>query len=173
MNSKFSLSGSYRIVTLRSKPGWVPQKIWMKLYHAGLLKPWIKNISPVYHNLIMMDTDVGLNLVMRQLAGDTRYPLEIDSAGIGTGSTAPSSSDTNLEAPVVVGIVKSTGELTDVSTLFTEWFFTNDDLPDGTYTELALFCGTRIWCRSIISPSHTKGPSEDTLFEYSITCANS
>jgi len=170
----FYVRGRYQILTLDPKPDHVPTEEWLKMRRDGRIAKHIRSVSPVHENLIMLDTDVGLNLIMQHFSGDVTYPLEIDLAAIGTGTTAPASTDTALETPVVTSIPRAIGELTAVDTFYTEWFITNDELANGEYTEFALYCGTQIFARSLIeSPTHTKADNEDTLIVYSITCANS
>jgi hypothetical protein len=165
-------SGKYRIVRMKAKPSWIPTGLWLKLYHMGLLEFMVKERGAFISNKIMFSEDYGVNLFLKHLGGDDTYPLELDTCGIGTGTTAPSDTDTALETPAVVGVPRATVEFTSVSVLTTEWFFTNDELPNDTYTEFALYTGTQIFCRSIISPSHTKGSNEDTLVEYIINAGN-
>lgn len=148
------------------KPFFVPVATWLWMRRKGLIDSWIKETSPVIENLVVLSDGYGVNLIMRHLQGDPLLPLVIDNASIGTGSTAPAATDTDLETPVVTGIIRATGTLTAPDTLVTEWFITNDELPNGTYNEFGLKCGTRLWARSIISPSHTKASNEDTLIEY-------
>lgn len=172
--SGFYVRGRYQIITLNPKPKWMPERVWLALRRKGLINDQIKSVSPVHENLIMLAQDVGLNLIMQHLSGDTSYPLEINFAAIGTGTTAPASDDTTLESTSVANIPRAIGELTDVDTYYTEWFITNDELPNGEYTEFGLFCGAQLFARSLIqSPTHTKADNEDTLIVYSITCANS
>lgn len=171
IKNSFNFGGKYRIITLRAKPSWIPVSVWLKLYHLGLLGAWVKRISPVIQNKIVFNTNNGLNIVMQHLSGDDTYPLHIDTASIGTGEAAPSDSDTSLEVPIVAGIPRATMELS-LDTLTTEWFITNDELPNGTYTEFGLHCGTQFFARSLIDPSHSKASNEDTLVEYIISAAN-
>lgn len=166
--SNCAFKGRYKIVTLYKKPWWIISPAWLWAYRKGLLNSWVKDISPWHSNLIMLGTNTGLNLVLQHLSGDTTFPLEVDNASLGTGTTAPTSSDTNLETPVLEDIVRAIGELSATDTFYSEWFVTDDELPDGTYNEIGLFSGVKIFARSIISPSHTKGAGEDTLFVYEI-----
>lgn len=171
LHSQFGFNGKYRVITLEKKPSWIPVSVWLWMYHQGLLDSKIKRISPVIENLIVFNANHGLNLFIQHLAGNDTYPLEIDNASIGTGSTSPVDGDTDLETPVTTGIPRAT--ITEsLDNIVTEWFITNDELPNDTYTEFGLKCGTQLFCRSIISPSHTKADNEDTLIEYTITGAN-
>lgn len=171
LRSQLGFKGKYRVVTLRAKPSWVPVKAWLWLYHKGLLGGWVKNISPVIENHIVLNSNHGLALIFQHFAGITTYPLELDLAAIGTGSTAPVDGDTALETPVLTGILRATLDV-DLDNIVTEWFITDDELANGTYNEFALYMGTQMFCRSIISPSHTKNSNEDTLIEYTVSGTN-
>jgi len=165
-------SGKYRITKLRAKPRWMPTALWLKLYHAGLINFMVISQTPYIHNRIMLSLNYGVNLFIRHLGGDDTYPLELNFAAIGTGSTAPVDGNTGLETPVLSNIPRATVDFTAVDILTTEWFMTNDELANGTYNEFGLFCNTQIFCRSIISPAHTKASNEDTLVEYIINAGN-
>lgn len=128
-------------------------------------------VGPWIDNLVVAGTNHGLGLITKQLIGITTYPLEITQAKIGTGTTAPTNSDTNLQTPTLAGILRSTQSATaTVATM--EFFISNTDLPNGTYTEFGLFCGDQLFARSIISPSYSKATNEDSGFEYVITLSN-
>jgi hypothetical protein len=173
LESGFYVRGRYEILTLEPKPQWMPQEEFLKLIRSGNNPELIRRRSRVIENLIMLDQDTGLNLLMQHLLGDNTFPLEIDSAAIGTGTTAPADSDTSLETPVVTGIPRAIGELTDERTLYLEFFITNDELPNGEYTEFGLFCGTQLFARSLIeSPTYTKNDNQDTLIVYTIQVTN-
>lgn len=124
-----------------------------------------------HENLVVLNANRGLNLLIQALGGLTIYPLEIDNASIGTGDNVPADSDTDLETPVLENIIKARTTI-NVDNLILEFFMTNDELANGTYTEFGLFCGNQLFARSIISPSHTKADFEDTLIEYTITADN-
>jgi hypothetical protein len=120
----------------------------------------------------MLGDGTGLNLFLQNLKTEGTYPLELNSLSIGTGTTAPASSDTDLETPVTEGIIRSLATLDSDAELTTEWFIADDELPDGTYNELGLFCTTQIFARMLISPGHSKASGEDTLIVHTITADN-
>ena len=62
---------------------------------------WIKNL------IVSNDTN-GLNIVARQLAGDTTYPIEITGCKMGSGTTTPTINDTDIETDETVLIARST-----------------------------------------------------------------
>lgn len=110
----------------------------------------------------------GRNLIMRQLIGDTTYGIEIDSASIGDGSTAPADSDTALGNSLVSGISISNSSLANnVATI--DVFASDGTLPDDTYNEFGFFIGGRLFSRILISPAYTKATGEDTIFSYTLT----
>lgn len=142
------MKGRYRITTLE--------------------KGKVVNETAWIHNLVMSGAINGTGLVTRQLAGDTTYPLAITSASIGTGNTAPAITDTALQASVLANIPIRTKSYT--STMLTFSFFVPDiDLPNGTYREFGLFCGARLFARSLILPVYTKGTGQDAIITYEIT----
>lgn len=171
ISSQFGFKGKYRVITLRAKPSWIPVKLWLWAYHKGLLNMFVKNVSPIIENHIVLNSNHGLALFFQHMAGIDTYPLELDLAAIGTGTNAPADGDTSLQTPVLTGILRATVDV-DLDNIVTEWFITDDELANGTYNEFALYMGTQMFCRSIISPSHTKNSNEDTLIEYTVSGTN-
>jgi hypothetical protein len=120
------------------------------------------------NNLVMAGLSNGVGLITRQLAGDTSLPLEITSASIGTSATAPAESDTALVASVLSGIPIRT-KATTAKVLTLSFFITDAELANGTYREFGLFCGTRLFARSNITPAFTKSTGMDAIITYEIT----
>lgn len=172
IKTNFDLSGRYRFVSLKAKPKWIPVKVWLALYHAGLLESWVIRRGPVIENHVVFNEDHGVNLVIQHLGGIDTYPLELNLAAIGTGTTPPTDEDEDLETPVVTGIIRATVQV-NLDNIVTEWFMTDDELPAGEYTEFALYAGTQMFTRSLVDPSHTKADGEDTLVEYTVAGNNS
>lgn len=168
----FKMRGRYQILSLKPKPEWIPDAVWLGMIRDGKADEFIISRSPTIENLIMLDTNKGLNLIMQHLNGVTTYPLEVNSLSIGTGTNAPTSTDSNLQTPVATGIVKAIGSITAPGVFYSEWFITDGELADGTYNELGLFCGSQIFARSLISPAHVKAALTDTLIVYTITASN-
>jgi hypothetical protein len=123
--------------------------------------------TPWIHNLVMQGASNGTGLVARQLAGDTTFPLAITSASIGTSATAPAITDTGLVASVLSGIVIRTKSSTATSVTLS-FFITDGELANGTYREFGLFCGARLFARSLISPVYTKATGQDAIITYEI-----
>lgn len=131
----------------------------------------IISISPSIENLIMKADTVGINLLIRRLGNDLTYDPIITSAEIGTGTTPPANGDTDLETPVTIGIIKA-DTVIGIDNVMISFFIPDVDLPDDTYNEFALRCGTQLFARSIITPAYVKGSNENTTIEYTITGNN-
>ncbi len=127
----------------------------------------VRETDPIPNKVVSGSGGYGRNLVARQLAGDTTYPLEIDSAALGDDDTAPADSDTALGNSLVSGI-GITNIVVSNNSLQIDVFIADGSLPDDTYKELGLFCGGRLFARILISPSYTKATGEDTLFTYTL-----
>ncbi len=169
LQNGFKLQGKYRFKVYKART-WLPKAVrqFMVLHH--LIKPI--SVSPFIHNLIVLNSNHGLNLIFQHLEGTTIYPLELDKAAIGTGTATPTDADTALQTPVLTGILKARATLDDLAELATEWFIADDELANGTYNEFALYCDTQLFCRSIISPAQSKATGQDILVEYTITGTN-
>lgn len=127
----------------------------------------VRVVGP-FRNKVVMGSGYGRNIIARQLAGDTAYPIAIDSASVGDDDTAAADSDTDLGNPLVeeIPITNSTA-VDDVVTV--DVFVADANLPDDTYEEFGLFCDGRLFARIVISPAYTKASGEDTLFTYELT----
>lgn len=120
----------------------------------------------------MLGTNTGVNLILGRLANVLTYDTIITSAEIGTGTTTPANSDTNLVTPTVTGIAVASSSVSSGSILLS-FFIPSASLANGTYKEFGLRCGTQLFARSLITPNYTKGTNQDTTIEYTITGANS
>lgn len=153
LKTGLTLKGRYRFIKKNSKTG-----------EVICTSPWIKN-------LIMLSDTLGLNLIIRRLGNDLTYDCIITSAEIGTGTTAPTNSDANLETPVVTGVIPA-DQTVGVDNVMVAFFIPNVNLANGTYNEFGIRCGTQMFARSIISPAFVKGTNEDTTVEYIIEANN-
>jgi len=156
IKDKSCIVGKYRITKYRAG---TKDVLWQS--------PWI-------HNLVVESATTGTGLVATALADGSS--IQITRAAIGTGSTAPADGDTNLGTPVLTDVLPI---LTTVSTnvAVIEFFMTDAELANGTYTEFGIYCGNswanrKLFARSIISPSYSKGSSEDTQIAYQLTVNN-
>lgn len=127
----------------------------------------LRQIGP-FKNKVVSSSGYGRNLIIRALAGDTTYPIEIDSIAVGDGATAAADGDTALGNSLVAGLT-----LTNITVLNNilsiEVFVPDANLADDTYAELGLFANGRLMSRVLMSPAYTKATGEDTLFTYTLT----
>lgn len=119
-------------------------------------------------NKVVSSSGYGRNLVARALAGDTTYPIEIDSASVGDSNTAAADGNTTLGNSLVSSI-PITNMTVSNNVLTVDVFVADANLADDTYEEFGLFADGRLITRIIISPAYTKGSGEDTLFTYTLT----
>lgn len=152
--NKLGIRGKYQITTYKAGTKEVLRK-----------SPWIEN-------LVVANSTSGVGLITQHLAGNTANPLEIDKAAIGTGTTSPTVADTGLETAVLTGIERTGISATDTS-VTVDFFITDGELANGTYSEFGIFADTRLFARSIISPAFTKASGEDVSINYQITFSSS
>lgn len=126
--------------------------------------PWVSN-------LVMDGVDNGTGLITQRMIGITTYDIIITSGAIGTGATAPADGNTALQTPTLTGILIARQSKTSNSATI-EFFIPGNSLANGTYTEFGIYCGTRLFARSIISPSYSKSTNEDSGIEYVISVTN-
>lgn len=138
----------------------------IKTFRAGTHE--LLRESPWHCNRIVSSDGHGRNLLIRQLVGNGEYGIQIDSAKIGTGTTAPVDGDTDLETAVLSSIsVADSTVANDVVTI--DFFIPDQDLTNDTYTEFGLFIGAQLFSRALISPVHSKSANEDTTISYELT----
>ena len=136
----------------------------LKTFKEGVLQ---REIGPC-KNKVVSSNGYGRNLILRALAGDTTYPIEIDSAALGDSNTAAADGNTGLGNSLVSGIgITNMVIVNNVLTI--DVFVADGNLPNDTYEEFGLFANGRLMSRIIISPAYTKATGEDTLFTYELT----
>lgn len=153
LNSKGAMLGSFVIKTYDNRTGKL-------LYQSKPIK-----------NRIVSSSGYGRNIVIRNLAGDNTYPIEIDGAIIGTGTSTPSDSDTNLQTPTTltgITVIPVASSVVSNDSVVMSFYVTDVQLPNGTYNEFGLKCGSQLFSRAIISPAFTKGTNQNTTVDYTI-----
>lgn len=136
----------------------------IKTFKDGKL---VREIGP-FKNKVVTSAGYGRNLLLRWMAGETTYPIVIDSASIGDSATAAADGDTALGNSLVSGInITNNAVVNNVMTV--DVFIPDGELPDDTYQEFGLFMSGRLLSRIIISPAFTKASGEDSLFVYELT----
>lgn len=148
-------------------------KLRITTYKAGTKE--IIRQTDWFSNLIVLNSTGngnGMNLFIKRLIGDTTTDLVITSASIGDDDTAPTDADTDLVSPILEDIEVVISEETGDDEATFQFFIPDAELDDGDYKEFGLFCGTQLFARSIITPTYTKSPLEDTRIDYIITITN-
>lgn len=146
--------------------------ITIRAYKAGT-KELVQEI--VQKNLIMQGTNTGKALLVNRLLGDTTYTTIINYGAIGTGSTAPAASDTQLateSARTTVAYSQNVGNNEAVI----QFFFADTSLSNTTYYEFGTFVdgsGTansgRLFNRALFTTPYVKASGTDTTVEVDIT----
>lgn len=164
--------GQYRFKTSRACLKCLLPEDREKCIHkiGGKYRPFLRT-TPWIKNLIVSNTDNGINLIIQRLIGLKVYDIEITSAEIGTGSSIVTDADTDLDVPVTTGISRAL-ESASTDTALIQFFIPDGSLPNDTYNEFGLRCGTKLFARSLISPAYTKASNEDTSVEYQIIISN-
>lgn len=153
MNESLPITGKYRFIKTDSETGRVLS-----------VSPWIKN-------LVVNNTNNGIQIIANRLAGVLTYDLTITRAKIGTGTTPPVDADTDLQTPTFTkNSVALVSQVNNVVTF--SFFITTAELANGTYNEFGIFTATQMFARSIISPAYIKGTNQDTTIEYEVTVSN-
>lgn len=128
-----------------------------KVFDSGPLK-----------NKVISSNGYGRNIVARQLAGDTTYPIEIDSIQLGDDNTAAVDGDTALGNALETGITITEKSVAN-NVVTVKVFVADATIADDTYEEIGFMCNGRLFSRVVISPAYTKASGEDTLFTYTLT----
>lgn len=123
--------------------------------------------SAWYYNTVPTASNHGRDVIAQRAYGLTTYDLEIDSGSIGTGSTSPSVSDTDLETPVETDLPIATKTKNGLQLTY-NFFIADANLADGTYREFGLFMGNQMLSRALFGSAYTKSTGEDTQVEYVI-----
>lgn len=175
----FHLKGSYRLAAVPAMefpamPEGPARDAFVDGMKRGQIRAWRQGIlvprfEIAVENQIVRNADHGLALLFQHFAGDDTYPLSLDKAAIGTGTTAPTEADTDLETPVLSDIERSTAEPGTGSIVLT-YFIADGDLANGTYREFGVFADEQLFARSLFPGSgYVKASDTDTLVEYTIT----
>lgn len=144
-------------------------KVDIESFKQALGRPLYEH--PRVENLVVSGSGgYGRNLVIRALGNDPTYGLAITSGKIGTGTTAPTNADTDIQTVALSGITVQLAEVSD-NVIVVSFFIPSASLSNGTYTEFTVHVGgsSRLFARSLITPSFAKGSNQDTTIEYTFT----
>lgn len=125
-------------------------------------------------NLVMQGSYTGSNQFLKRLIGDTTYTGTINYLAIGTGSTAPAVSDTQLQTEVARALYITREEISTTQARI-KTFFTDANLTNGTYYEIGSFIdGTasantgKIFNRALFGTPYAKSSGTDTTIQLDI-----
>jgi hypothetical protein len=139
-------------------------ELTIKTFRDGQL---VRTLGP-FRNKVVSSDGYGRNLLLRQMTGDTTYPIVINSVSLGDGTAAPADGNTGLANSLVSGIpLTSTAIVNNVLTI--EVFASDATLPNDTYEEFGTFMTGRLFSRVLFSSPYTKATGEDSLFTYTLT----
>lgn len=146
--------------------------ITIKSYRAGT-KVLLSEI--VQRNTIMVSSGRGLDLLVQRLLGVVTYSTIINYGAIGTGSTAPTTADTQLAAETARTTVALAQDFT-FNQASLQFFFPDASLANGTYREFGMFVdGTasantgRLFNRALFSVAYIKAAGVDSTVEVDIS----
>ncbi len=146
--------------------------ITIRAYRAGT-KELLQEI--IQKNMIMVSSGRGLDLLVQRLTGDTTYTAIINYGAIGTGSTAPAASDTQLATESARAITAYTQDV-GFSEAVLQFFFSDASLANTTYREFGTFVdgsgsanSGRLFNRALFSTAYVKAAGTDTTVEVDIS----
>ena len=112
----------------------------MELGREELARELIEDgkIERVQKNLIVTSPNYGLDLIVQRLIGTNTYSLNITHGAIGTGTTTPTTSDTQLGTEIArVPVTYSADNQNSIAAI--QFFFPDATLPNDTYSEFGTF----------------------------------
>lgn len=155
VNEKGTITGKVRVISRDVKTG------------EEIVGEWSKNI-------ILFSANHGKDLVLRRLAGDNTYSLNLTYLDIGTSSTTPAITDTQLGAAVARAALSSYSISSNVLSVL--YFFADANLANGTYNEAGTFVdGTssvntgQMFNHALFASAYVKAAGKDTTIQVDIT----
>jgi hypothetical protein len=153
---KVGITGKVRIITSSS-------------YDGEILRA--TEFSP---NIVVVNPDLGKNLIAQRLAGINTYSLNLSYGEIGSGSTVPTAGDTSLQTPVARAPLALGNH--NLTTTTVQYFFPNANLANGTYKEFGTFVdgsnvlgSGQLFNHVLFTTPYTKGAGEDTTVQVIFT----
>lgn len=153
---KVGIIGKVRIITYSSSSG--------EILRATEFSP----------NIVVVNPDLGKNLIAQRLAGINTFSLNLSYGEIGSGSTAPTAGDTSLQAPIARAPLALGNH--NLTTATVQYFFPNANLPNGIYREFGTFVdgssalgSGQLFNHVLFTTPYTKGSGEDTTVQVIFT----
>ncbi len=122
-------------------------------------------------NLVMQGTNTGIGLITQRLLSTNTYTLNVNYGAIGTGSTAPAITDTQLVAEVARTTV-ALGQSSGPTNASFQFFFTDASLTNQTYREFGVFIDAsatansgQIFNRALFTSPYAKVMGTDTTVQ--------
>src|SRR5689334_18282076 len=110
-------------------------EVILRAYRAGT-KELLQEIRS--KNTIVINPNRGIDLIVQRLIGSNTYSLNITHGDIGTGSTTPASTDTQLTTPYArVSTTYAAENGNNIAIL--QFFFPDSALSNQTYYEFGTF----------------------------------
>lgn len=124
-------------------------------------------------NTVTDEDGRGKNLHARLLTGDENILPKITAAKIGTGNTAPTDSDSDLESPTFTTTFIADSGVVGTNTASFSFFITDSEIPDDTYPEFGIFTppsnDRRLYARALFDEPVDKSSGQSVRVEYDIT----
>ncbi len=166
----FKIQGRVKVIVTESlRANGFLNYLWQKYILGKKTGKFLREI-PWNHNLIMLGTNTGKQLILNRLGGDNTYSMNILYADIGTDATTPDVSDTTLGAAVArasLPVIAVSANL-----LSFQFFWPDGSLANGSYYEIGTFIdGTssidtgQIFNHALFSSAYVKGSLEDTTVQ--------
>lgn len=132
-------------------------------------------VELVQKNIVVNSPNYGLDLIIQRLIGTNTYSLNITHGALGTGTTTPATSDTQLATEIArVPVTYSADNQNSVAIL--QFFFPDSTLPNDTYTEFGTFVDAtntaqsgQMFNHALFATSYTKVAGVDITVEVDFT----
>lgn len=122
-------------------------------------------------NLVVEADTHGLNRFIRALANES-VSLAITHGKLGTGTTAPTVDDTDIETVAVANVEIANRTIVDNTTVLIEFFISDAFLPEDTYTEFGTFIGDKMFSRALLDTPYEKVGVADIAIDYEFVISN-
>ena len=125
-------------------------------------------------NLIMLATNTGKGLILQKLGGNNAYTCNLLYLDIGTSSTAPAITDTQLGAATARSSSPAATVASNVLSM--QFFFADANLANGTYYEVGTFVDGntsvntgQIFNHALFATPYVKTAGNDTTIQVDFT----
>jgi hypothetical protein len=120
-----------------------------------------------FNNIVVSSDTYGRNLIIRALTNDTTYPIFIDGMVLSTDSTPPTNADTSWGGTEVLTLISVWNPSNNVLNMSA--FFSDGNLPNGTYPKLGLAMNGRIFTSALLPSALVKNTLENYRIDVRLT----